>query len=302
MKNAKWKFLMITCLGLMMSLQLFAQREERVEKAYADKDEVNIKLVLGDCHIGKSNDNRIHVHLVYTYSDDQFEPKFKERGRKLTLEEKFHGDNPRGYSSWTVDVPEGMEIDFKSATGDLLLEGIDAEIDGNTGTGEIEIREAKGEFDLNTGTGNVDVTNSEGEFDLNSGTGNVRLENAKGNFDANSGTGDVEASNITIEYEGDFNSGTGDVEVVSPKGEDFDLTVSSGTDDAVLIMKGSPIEGYFEFTSHARKGRIDSPVKFDEEEEYWQGDNEYVRKSFTKGKETPRFYIKTGTGRAVLKR
>jgi len=189
MQSVKCKFIVVTCLGLMMSLQLFAQREERVEKAYADKDEVNIKLVLGDCHIGKSNDNRIHVHLVYTYSDDQFEPKFKERGRKLTLEEKFHGDNPRGYSSWTVDVPEGMEIDFKSATGDLLLEGIDAEIDGNTGTGEIEIREVKGEFDLNTGTGNVDVTNSEGEFDLNSGTGNVRLENAKGNFDANSGTG-----------------------------------------------------------------------------------------------------------------
>ncbi len=106
---------------------------------------------------------------------------------------------------------------------------------------------------------------------------------------------------MTIEYEGEFSCGTGEVEVSFPKGEDFDLTVSSGTNDAVVDMKGQPIQGYFEFTAHARKGRIVCPVKFDKEEEFLKGDNKYLQKSFTKGKKSPRVYIKTGTGTARLK-
>ena len=302
MRNFKSIILLPIFLGLMMSLNLFAQGEEEIKKTYQNKEEVKIKLGLGDCLIEKSRDSSIHVHLVYTYEEEKFEPRFREKERRIILQEKFHGNNPRGYSKWTIAVPEDTEIDFNSATGDLFIEGITAEVDGSTGTGNIEIKDAKGEFDVSTGTGNVEVTDSEGEFEVSSGTGDVRIEGCKGNFDASSGTGDVEAYDITIEDEGDYSSGTGDVDVVLPKGDDYDLTASSGTDDAILDMKGKTVEGYFEFIAHARKGKITSPLKFDDEEEYWEGDNKYVRKSFTKGKETPRFYIKTGTGRAILKR
>jgi len=300
MKSFRWVLLSVLCLGLALTLPLFAQGEERIEKTYQNMDRVKLKLVLGDCRIEKSRDKGIHVLLVYTYDEDKFEPRFTERARTIDLQERFHGNNPMGYSRWTISVPEATEIDFKSATGDLYLERVHVEIEGSTGTGEIEIIEAGGEFDINTGTGNVEVTDSEGEFELSSGTGDVVLQDVKGNFDASSGTGDVEAGNITIEEEGDFSSGTGDVEVTHPKGEDYDLILSSGTDDAILKMGGQTIQGYFEFTAHARKGRIDSPIPFDDEEEYWDGDNRYFRKSFTKGKQYPRFFIKTGTGRAKL--
>jgi len=67
-------------------------------------------------------------------------------------------------------------------------------------------------------------------------------------------------------------------------------------------MKGKPIEGYFEFKCHARRGRIDSPIKFDEEKEYEEGDQKYLQKSFTKGNKSIRVYISTGTGKAKLKK
>ena len=92
------------------------------------------------------------------------------------------------------------------------------------------------------------------------------------------------------------------VEVISPKGSGFDLTVSSGTNDAIVDMDGNSFEGYFEFSAQKRRGRIDSPEKFDKEEEYEQGDQIYLRKSFTKGNSITRFYIKTGTGNAKLKK
>jgi hypothetical protein len=302
MKRSKVVGLSALFLGLIMSLNLFAQNEKEIQKVYDKKKLVKLKLVLGDCRVEKSSDGKIHVDLVYTYDDDNFEPRFAEKARSIEVRERFHGDNPRGYAKWTISVPNETKVDFKSATGDFYAEGVTAEIEGSTGTGEIEIVDAKGQFDISTGTGNIEVTGSEGEFDLSSGTGDVWMKNSTGNFDASSGTGDAEATDITIEYDGEFSSGTGNAEVTRPNGDDFDLSVSSGTDDATLNMAGSPIDGYFEFRANARRGRISSPIKFDDEEEYSEGDNDYVRKSFTKGKKSRRFYIKTGTGRAKLTR
>ena len=288
--------------GLTLSAPLLGGWGEEIEKAYENKKELRIKFVLGDCELKKSTDDKIHVHLVYTYDEGKFEPKFRERGSVLTLREKFYGDNPNGYSRWTISVPDGLEIDFESATGDFRVEGISGEMDGSSGTGNMELRKVGGEIDVSSGTGNVELMDSKGEFEASSGTGDVLVENSEGTFDVSSGTGDVEASGITIIDEGEFSSGTGDVMVTGPKGENFDLSVSSGTDDAVLRMGGLPIQGYFEFTSHARKGRITCPVAFDTEEEYWEGDELYYRKSFAKGNDTTRFYIKTGTGKAKLMR
>ena len=179
--------------------------------------------------------------------------------------------------------------------------GVNVELEGNTGTGDIEIKEANGSYDLNTGTGDIQIINSEGEFEINSGTGDVIIENSSGEFDANSGTGDLKATNITIEDEAELNSGTGEVEVIAPQGKDFDLSLNSGTDDATLDMSGNPIEGYFEFSVNARRGEIDSPIEFDEEDEYSRGNGDIKRKSFTRGKASPRYFISSGTGTARLK-
>jgi hypothetical protein len=321
MKRTKTIVTLFIFLGFMVSTTLLAAPEEKVDKTFGKKDEIRFKLVLGDCHLKKSSDGRIHVHLVYSYEPDMsFEPRMEERGDTLYLEEKMHGNNPKGHSTWTVEVPDDVEIDFKSATGDLAVAGLNLEIDGSTGTGNIKLNQVKGEYDLSTGTGNVELSqangeydlssgtgrveadDSEGQFELSSGTGNVKVKNCKGNFDASSGTGDVEAEGLTIEFDGEFSSGTGDAEVSFPDGTDFELRVSSGTDDAILNMNGKQIRGYFEFTCHERKGRIVSPVRFDKEEEYKQNDQTYLRKSFTKGKDVPKVYIKTGTGTARLKK
>ena len=294
------KLMTIMVIGLLLITNSFAQEE--IKKTFDNKGEVRFKLVLGDCELKKSSNDKIHVTLVYTYSDEKYEPQLEEKSRYIQLREKFHGNNPKGSAKWTIEVPDDVEIDFKTATGDLFINKVNVEIDGNTGTGEIDIRDAKGQFDLSTGTGDIEVSNSEGEFDVNSGTGNVLIEDSKGNFDVSSGTGSVEVVNITIEDDGEFSCGTGDVDIVSPKGSGFELRVSSGTDDATLDMGSSPLEGYFEFTCHSRKGRISSPVDFDREDEYEEGDNKYLKKSFKKGSSSNKYYIRTGTGTAKLKK
>jgi hypothetical protein len=289
--------------GLIFSSALWAGEEKEIQKTFDKKDRIKLKLVLGDIILQKSNDDMIHVHLVYDYAAKfNYKATLEDKGRYLNFKEKVNGNNVRGTSTWAISVPDETEIDFKGATGDMSISGVTLEVEGSTGTGDIDIDRAKGEFDISTGTGYIEVVNSEGEFDVSSGTGKILIENSKGDFEASSGTGKVEVIGIILENEGDFSCGTGDVEVIFPTGEDFDLTVSSGTDDAILEMKGKPITGYFEFTCHKRKGKIVSPENFDTEEEYEDGDNTYLRKSFTKGKNTPRVFIRTGTGTARLKK
>jgi len=299
--NSKPFLLVVILITFILLFSLFAQGKKEIEKSFDAQEQVKIKLVLGDCLIKASPDNQIHVQLVYSYDDEYFEAKFREKSNSIVIQEKFHGQNGGGFSRWTISIPEKSEVEIETATGDINIEDVNGKYEGSSGTGSIEVLDAKGEFEFNSGTGSVIVEGSEGEFDLNSGTGRVKIENCKGEFDANSGTGRVRAQNITIEVEGDFNSGTGDVIVSHPMGTDFDLSVNSGTNDATVDMDGLPIEGFYEFTASARSGDIDSPIDFDTEEEYDDG-GETMRKSFTRGKKSPRYYISTGTGTAELKR
>jgi len=301
MKTNKIIIILSMFLSIILSSQLFAQKGKLFKESYEAKERIKIKLVLGDCKIKKSMDAKILVTVNYTYDDENYEVRVKEKENSLTLQEKFYGGDTDGDSEWTIHLPENVEVDFSTATGDLTMENGMVELDANSGTGDINIRDSEGEFDLNSGTGDLRVEGSEGEFDLNSGTGNVKIESSMGDFDVNSGTGDVQGIGLAIVDEADFNSGTGDAEVTDPKGKDFDLSINSGTGDATLILNNSPLEGYFEFRTTSAKGDIKCPIDFDKESESSDGYNDYMRKSFTKGKKTPRYFISTGSGTAELK-
>ncbi len=285
---------------VLMAASAFAGAGKTVEKTFSNVKRIKVKLILGDCEIKKSADANVHVRVEYTYDDEEFEARFKEGATALEISEKLHdGDN--GSSHWFLLLPDGIDVDFNAATGSLFIDGFQGSLEANTGTGEYTVKNVKGEIELNTGTGELEISDSEGEFDVNSGTGDVIIENCKGDFSANSGTGDVEGSNMAIEGEGDFNSGTGDATVIAPKGDQFTLSVSSGTGDALLDMKGAPLKGSFEFEANKRRGRIICSEKFDREDEYEDGDNTIVKKSFSKGA-GPEYYIHTGTGKAELKK
>ena len=294
-------FLSLT-IGLFILQNSIAFAEEEIQKTFDKKKEIEIKCVLGGCEILKSKDNKIHVDLIYSYDEEDFKAEFEERGDKLVIEEEIYGNNSNGHSHWKIYIPDGMEVDFESATGGLTVEGVDADLEGSSGTGSMTLINIKGEYEVSSGTGSVKLSDSEGEFELSSGTGRIRIEDSKGIFEGSSGTGSVKAENIIIEDEADFSSGTGSVNVTLIKGKDFELNLGSGTGSVELDLGGKKIDGYYEFTTNARNGKIDSPYKFDNEEEFWEGNAEKVKKSFTIGKSATRIYLSSGTGRVKLEK
>jgi len=304
MKRSFFKLIIIFCLIAGVTANILAGTEKKISKNFSNIESVKCNFALGNVEIQKSSDNKVYVSVAFTHIKKCFEPVMSVRGKKLVLEEKFSdNDNENnGYSNWMISLPKGTKIKINTGTGDIIIKNVGVKVEANTGTGTIEISDSKGEFEMNTGTGNIDLINGNGEFDLNTGTGHVSIADTKGEFKANSGTGSVKAENVFVIFEGEFNSGTGNVKVVSPKGEEFDLSLNSGTGDAVLYMKGQPLNGYFEMRCNARKGKIISPVKFDKEKEYDKGNQKRLEKSFTKGSKKRRFFISTGTGKAVLKK
>jgi len=295
-------YILFAMLALLLANPVGAADEVQVSHHFEGMREVELDLVTGDCQLQKSADDQIHLNVTHSYAEGMFDIDISQRAGKLKIEEKLWGSDSRGKALWQLALPDDIELEFASATGDLNASGVTLELEASSGTGSLIITESRGEYDLNSGTGRVEVAQSRGEFELNSGTGKVIVENCQGDFEANSGTGDVEGLRLEIQSAADFNSGTGEALVKEPRGKDFELTVSSGTNQATLDLDGAPVQGYFEFSCHAFSGRIVCPVAFDQEDTCDHEHSPKLRKWFTRGKEIPRYYISTGTGRAVLKR
>ncbi len=292
---------LLTFLVSMIVVNVSATERQEITKTFNRKESIDMRFVSGDCHIKKGSSDKIQVHLVYRINPpDAFEPEFKEKSDKLVLKEHFHGSSS-GSSTWTLTVPDGIEIQFKSASGDFEITDLKCEIKVNTASGDVSIENSGQEFDVNTASGDVTIDNSKGEFDINTASGEISGSKVTGEFSFNTASGDIDGKEILIEEESSFNAASGDVYVELAKNSVYDLKISSASGDAILNYNGNTIEGYFEFIAKVRNGRIKSPFKFEKEEEFYRNDQLYARKSFTKGKDTPRIYISTASGKAELR-
>ncbi|MFB0515446.1 MAG: DUF4097 family beta strand repeat-containing protein [Candidatus Neomarinimicrobiota bacterium] len=325
------------CLVPLMAGQLLA-KEETIHKTFKKIKTLDIETVSGDCIIEAGKGDNVVVDLVYDYPDDCFEPAFKQSGDRLQLEEHFRGyGGCSGSSEWTITVPKDMRIDFSSASGNLSVSdctgkfGLESasgyiEIDQCEGkyeidnaSGRIEISISKGDFEVDNASGRIAISNSEGDFKVDNASGHIRMQDVSGQFELDNASGDIEIDNIVgqlkvdnasgdidatravIEDMSDFDTASGDISVTLAKSPEHDITLDSASGNVVLNYNGNPVSGYFEFSARKDRGKIDAPYKFDKEEEYEYQGRVYVRKSFTREKDTPRIVLSTASGKIELK-
>ena len=311
-------------LGLALMLNgtlLLAQAEKELHKTYEAKKSVRIKTVSGDCVVKSGVAGKILVDLVYSVEPEgAFEPEISESGTSLRIRERWYGSSSRGRVTWTVTAPPETEIEFSTASGDLSVNGLTKSIDASTASGDVTLENTKGEYDISTASGEVIIEGAQGEFDistasgdvegyqlqgefdLSTASGDIEISDSQGMFDMSCASGGVEASNVVIEEESSFSTASGEVYVKLGKTSDYDLDLSSASGRATLDYNGNAIKGSFEFTAKKRRGRIESPISFDHEEEYERYDQIYMRKTFTQGGTIPKIIISTASGRAILRK
>ncbi len=285
---------------VVLSLTVQARRGEKLSETYDAKQLVRIETVSGDCTITKSTSGKIEVQVFASVRpSDAFEPIIKERANSLRLSERFYGSSS-GSSEWVIAIPEGTEIRFESASGDLTIEEMDGEFEVSTASGDLRFEGCTGEFDFNTASGDIEMIDCTGDFNLNSASGDIETENCKGEFEVDVASGEIDVRGVILEHPSHFSSASGDVQVILGASPTEDLSVSTASGSVVLDYNGHPIEGYFEFTSRQRRGQIDSPIDFDDEETFRRHGERYVKKVFTRGKDAPEILLSTASGRISL--
>ena len=302
--------------------------QEKVEKSYTGIKSIRLTTASGNGTIKKSSSNEVKVTLEYTYDEDDYEPIFEQKGDRLYIEEDFRRSRwTRGYSEWTLEIPDGLELDFKTGSGNIEVVGVDIELNGSTGSGNIEVESVGGDVKANTGSGNITLDRVEGRMDANTGSGSIRLRSVKGDSRFNTGSGNIRANGIegglrmntgsgnidvteaSITGASSFNTGSGTAELSLASELDHDVSISTGSGSAILDFNGQEIAG--EFIMKAQdKDDIRAPFKFDKE--YGDDDDDNRRRRWNRGgrgytKEARignkdiLIRISTGSGRAVVR-
>ena len=312
---------------------------EELNKTFTGIRSINIETTSGDCIIKAGTTNEVVVHMISeVVPQGAFRPEVRQSGDRLNIEEEWRGSSS-GRVKWTLTVPEEITIDFstasgdlsvnipktyleaKTASGDITVENTDGEMELKTASGEvsledvtgetIEIKTASGEVTLKSVTGDIqistasgDVTgrNLEGDIQIGTASGEIDLNGLKGSLEFSCASGDITLSEVILERSASFSTASGDVKVSLAKSAAYDIKMSAASGDVRLDYNGNEITGYFEFTARKRSGTISSPFDFDNIEEFDKHGQTYELKSFTRAKDSPRIYLNTASGSAILKK
>jgi DUF4097 and DUF4098 domain-containing protein YvlB len=317
----------------------FAAGGEEVHKTFDGVKAISLKTVSGDCIIKTHRSDEVVVDLFYDVQPkDAFTYEFDERRGKLIIRERWEGRSTSGEVVWRLTVPEGAEIEFSTASGDLEATGPLGSVEASTASGDIDVDDVSGDLEISTASGDVSIANADGEKDISTASGDIHIEKSGGEVDLSTASGDIEAvglegeldfstasgeievtgsrgifelscasgevtaKGITIEGESSFSTASGDVEVILAGTSEYDLELSAASGDVTLDYNGSPVKGFFEFEARKGRGRIKSPFDFDEEEEFNKHGQTYMRKSFSMKGTTPEIRLSTASGSIVLKK
>ena len=283
-------------------------RRRRVKKSetksFDGVERVEIAVVSGGCVVTKADGDRVTVRLESRWDeDDDVEMEIDRDGDVLEIREEGYGSYD-GSCDIHIEVPDGIEIEFNSASGGMSIEGVDGEFSASTASGDFRLEDCAGRFRLSTASGDYRVSDCAGRFRLSTASGDIDARDCRGEFNCSTASGDVEARKIVLDGDSEFSSASGDASVVLGESASHDLSVSSASGDARLDLAGNDLTGYVEMTAKKRRGSIRCPFDFDDEETFrHRGSRDrYVRKSFTRGSEEPVITISTASGKAELKK
>lgn len=284
-----------------LAVAAIANAQSTINKSFSGIKDVEVNLGSGDIVFEKSTDGKAYVELRHDI--DNYEPTIAQRGSTLVInEEKMRNRRSwSGSSSWSIKLPDDIEIDYNTGSGDVSMSGLRVEFDANSGSGTFRIQGVSGEIKINTGSGSIRAHESKGRISVNAGSGNIDLSSIEAEISANVGSGDISVSKVRLSGKSSFNSGSGDVEVSLAGPLAYDISVNSGSGDSTLDFEGNKIEGLITMEANKQNGEIKAPFAFDATEELGSGRSTTVRKTKKLGSSSVKIKVSTGSGTAEIK-
>lgn len=268
---------------LFLNLNVMAAEKVTVDKTFKAVENVQLKVVSGDCVVKEGKGNQIQVHMWYTYSKDHYKPVFEENGNTLILKDDFAEDikgSLKGKCYWEVSVPAKTRISVKAASGDVTVSGVEGGVNIKAASGDIKLKDVSG------------------ELNIKAASGDIKIEEAAGTFAVKCASGDIECTGISITADSALKSVSGDLELVLAKSAAFNLDLATVSGDIILDYNKNAVKGHFTFKG--QKGNIKSDVPFDNKDED-HGYSPFIKKYFKKG-DSPVVNLKTVSGNLELRK
>jgi len=302
-----------------------AVQAEDINKTFSGVESIRITVASGDVVLKKSKNKKVTVQLDESFSFD-YEPDVEQNGKRLIIDDEDtrddHRRSYRGSAEWTISVPDGMEVDFRTGSGSADVSNLTIDLNMKSGSGSIDIEDSKGEFDISTGSGSADIKNSSGELEVSTGSGSADIEDSSGGFEISTGSGSLRSTNVNVTMSSEFSTGSGsvkgkkitlgadisfstgsgDVKLELSKGGNHDISLSSGSGDATLDLNGAKLDGTLVMRASKRRGDIEAPFSFDKEEEIDRGrrSRTVLKKTKMFNKKSVDIEISTGSGTAKV--
>jgi DUF4097 and DUF4098 domain-containing protein YvlB len=313
MKNGIRSILIVLLMAALSNI-FSMQNTGKISKTFPAKKLVEIHTASGDVIIKKGPSSQISVDVAINVKpEDAFRPEFNELGDRLKLSEDWTG-RASGKVTWTVTVPAQTEIELKTASGDVSVDGLTKELEIKTASGDVTIENSSGDIEVQTASGDVDLkeisgdievtvasgdvsaSGVKGNIEVSSASGDVKMEQSEGEFDLSTASGDIEMTKITLQASSEMSAASGDIDVVMAKSPANDLTLKTASGNLELNYNGNPLKGKFVFTANSRGGSIVAPFEFEKEETFKRHGREAVRKTVSFSGDTPVISLETASG------
>ena len=134
----------------------------------------------------------------------------------------------------TIAIPQGVEVEAGTVSGDGLVSGVSAHVRLNTVSGSVASDSTAGELQVNTISGSVDVRNHRGVLTAKSVSGGVTASGHFTNVRTNTVSGHLNVELLDFTRDFGSNSVSGDLTIRLPHDVGVDIVAKSAGGAVVL--------------------------------------------------------------------
>lgn len=172
---------------------------------------------------------------------------------------------PRMRMELFLTVPDGMEVEVETASGDVSVQDMNNTVDITAASGDVEVNSVAGDVVVHVASGDIEVVRVNGNAKLVSASGDVKGRDVTGSCFINTASGDVDLENVDGDLElrtvtgdasvdgvgsVDYNGMSGSVRFIEVRGG-----VSASAASGDLSFQLVPV-GDFDYSIHTSSGGI----------------------------------------------
>jgi DUF4097 and DUF4098 domain-containing protein YvlB len=164
--------------------------------------------------------------------DSQIEIKTRHPSRKSRrFFKRFFspGRNVMVYVDYHILVPEEIELEVHSTSGDVIISDISGGVEVRATSGDLSMKKMRGNLDLETTSGDAEVFDVEGDVAIRGTSSDLEMSDIKGDVEISSTSGETSVEDLTGSVR--INKTSGDIYLEMMKG---DIQASSSSGDLMI--------------------------------------------------------------------